>query len=109
MSQDEKTLEMFPPDRILQAINELRSEFNGRLDALEDKIDAFKKETEENSKSDNTQFEAIRTGIVANSAAFDRLTAKVLNMNANLTEIQEELRQQNKEAENVSRGYVREA
>lgn len=30
----------------------------------------------------DVQFEAIRSGLVANSAAFDRLQARVLNLNA---------------------------
>ena len=30
----------------------------------------------------DAQFEAIRSGLVANSAAFDRLPARVLNLNA---------------------------
>ena len=40
----------------------------------------------------DAQFEAIRSGIVANSADFDRLTAKVLNLSADVKNLTEEVR-----------------
>ncbi|HLM02897.1 MAG TPA: hypothetical protein VK400_17730 [Pyrinomonadaceae bacterium] len=54
-------------------------------------------------KSVNTQFEAIRQGIVHNNARFDRLSAEVYEaradlskLRANLTELTEEIRQSRK-------------
>lgn len=54
-------------------------------------------------KSVNTQFEAIRQGIVQNNARFDRLSAEVYEARAdiskpraNLTELTEEIRQSRK-------------
>lgn len=38
------------------------------------------------------QFQAIREGIVLNSVRFDRLEAKILNLNADFTELSEEIR-----------------
>lgn len=46
----------------------------------------------------DVQFEAIRSGLVANSATFDRLQARVLNLNADVTEMIEEVRQMKKES-----------
>ena len=45
----------------------------------------------------DVQFEAIRSGLVANSAAFDRLQARVLNLSADVTEMIEEVRQMKRE------------
>ena len=48
-------------------------------------------------KSTSIQLEAIREGLVANSIKFDRLEAKILNLNANFTEFSERLRQNDKQ------------
>lgn len=50
------------------------------------------KRLERFEKYTNGQLEVIREGIVLNSIRFDRLEAKILNMNANLTELAEEIR-----------------
>lgn len=46
----------------------------------------------------DAQLEAIREGIVVNSIRFDRLEAKILNLNANFTELSERLRQNEKQS-----------
>lgn len=61
-------------DEILKAIADLSH-----------KIDDYKKEYD-------LQFEAVRQGIVLNSVRFDRLEAKILNLNADFTELSEEMR-----------------
>lgn len=61
-------------DEILRAIADLSH-----------KIDGYKKESD-------AQFQAIREGIVLNSVRFDRLEAKILNLNADFTELSEEMR-----------------
>lgn len=57
---------------------------------LTKKVEGFEKTT-------NAQLEAIRSGLVANHAAFDRLQAKVLNIGADLAELTEEIHQMRKE------------
>ena len=52
---------------------------------LAKRLESFEKYT-------NSQLEAIREGLDLNSIRFDRLEAKILNMNANLTELAEEIR-----------------
>ena len=85
MSENEETLEQNPErSEILKAIADLGKSLNQRIDILE--------------KSNNIQFEAIRSGIVANSAAFDRLQAKVLNLSADVKELTEEIHQMKKES-----------
>jgi hypothetical protein len=56
-----------------------------KIENLEQKLDNFIEET-------NVQFEAIRTGIVANNIIFERLSAKGSLISANVTEMQEEMR-----------------
>lgn len=55
-------------NKILQAIAELGKQLNERMDGLQNDLDSYKKET-------NIQFEAIRQGLVENSARFDQLEA----------------------------------
>lgn len=52
-----------------------------RFDSLEIRLDAH-----------DAQFEAIRSGLVANHSEFSRFTAKVLNMSADLNNLTEEVR-----------------
>lgn len=61
-------------DAVLQAIAELSKKFDGV----------------------EIQLQAIREGLVLNSVRFDRLEAKILNINANLTELTEEVRRESK-------------
>lgn len=77
----EETLKQEPT---LQQILEAIIQTNKRLDSFE--------------KSTNAQFEAIRRGIVENSARFDRLDAKtydvrsdISNLKATITELTEEV------------------
>ncbi len=73
MNESEETLEQLSDRELL--IN------------LTKRLTSFEKQT-------NTQLEAIRSGLVANHAAFDRLQAKVLNIGADLSELSEEVRKQ---------------
>ncbi len=76
MNESEETTEqVLDTKAILSAIENLSTKF-----------DKLQKESE-------IQFEAIRSGIVANSAAFDRLQARVLNLSADVKELTEEIRQ----------------
>lgn len=70
----EETTETFQKP-ILEAIADLSKRF-----------DTFERNT-------NDQFEAIRRGIAHNSAAFDRMEAKVLLLRADVKELSEEIRQ----------------
>jgi ribosome recycling factor len=81
----EETLEQNTENAVLKAITELSNKF------------------ENLEKVVNIQFEAIREGIVYNSAKFDRLTAEVYEartdiskIRASLTELTEEVRQNRK-------------
>lgn len=60
------------------------------LAELSERLENFEKNT-------NAQLEVIREGLVKNSAAFDRLEAKVLNLRADVKELSEEVRQIRKE------------
>ena len=85
MNNSEDTTEQIPErSEILKAIADLGKSLNQRIDVLE--------------RNTNIQFEAIRSGIVANSAAFDRLQAKVLNLSADVKELTEEIHQMKKES-----------
>jgi len=61
-------------DAVLQSIAELSKKFDGV----------------------EIQLQAIREGLVLNSVRFDRLEAKILNINANLTELTEEIRRESR-------------
>lgn len=81
---------MFMTDETL----EQPTEFNPVLQAiaeLSERLESFEKNT-------NAQLEIIREGLVKNSAAFDRLEAKVLNLRADVKELSEEVRQIRKES-----------
>ena len=87
MSDSEKTTEQ-NTKLILDAIGELSK-----------KIDGLEKDFNEFKKTANAQFEAIRQGISANSAAFDRLEAKfhenrtdILNFRADMKDMHEDIR-----------------
>lgn len=93
--ETEETLEMStdtPLDRrgaILKAIENLSNRFS----TLENRFDRFE-------KNNNAQLEAIREGLVHNSASFDRLEATVFssrsdvaNLRADVKELSEEIRQ----------------
>ena len=98
MSDDEKTTE--PDNRaILNAIRSLEENFNKRFDKLESKVDEIDERLTSLEKFTNAQFEAIRQGISANSAAFDRLEAKfhenrvdILNVRADMKDMTEFMR-----------------
>lgn len=86
---------------ILEAINELSK----KIDGLEIKVDGLEKDFREFKKTSNAQFEAIRQGISANSAAFDRLEAKfhenrtdILNFRADMKDMHEDIRRWKKES-----------
>ena len=79
---EETTEEITEKNEVLKAINDLAKQ-----------VADFRKET-------NAQFEAIRQGLVSNSAAFDRLEATVYNvrsdvanLRADVKELSEEVRQ----------------
>ena len=79
MNNSEETLEASTPtDPVLQAIAELSK-----------KIDDYKKESD-------TQFEAIRQGIVHDGVSYDRLKAEVLFLRADVKEFSEEVRHNKK-------------
>lgn len=75
----DETLEQLSDRELLLNLTRGFSELKKRLDGFD------------------VQFEAIRSGLVANSAAFDRLQARVLNMSADVTEMIEEVRQMKRE------------
>ena len=86
MNNSEETLDQpTSTDVILQAIAELSK-----------KIDDYKKESDARFESVDTQFEAIRQGIVHNDVSFDRLKAEVLLLRADVKELSEEIRQNKK-------------
>ena len=62
---------------------------------LKDILNAINKLSERMDAHD-VQFEAIRTGIIHNNIAFDRLQSTVFSMRANLTEISEEIKHSQK-------------
>jgi predicted nucleic acid-binding Zn-ribbon protein len=66
-------------------IDSLEQITNTQFEAINKKLSAY-----------DTQFEAIRIGLVANSAAFDRLEAKVLLLRADVKDLTEEIRQTRK-------------
>ena len=70
MSNSEETTEI-TNETILKAIEDMRREYD-------------------------SQFEAIRQGLTANSAAFDRLEAKVLLLRADVKDLTEEVHQMKK-------------
>jgi len=79
MNNSEETLDQpTQTDAVLQAIAELSK-----------KIDDYKKESE-------SQFEAIRQGIVHNGVSYDRLKAEVLLLRADVKELTEEVRHNKK-------------
>lgn len=92
----DETLEQIPErDAILNAIENLSK----RFDSLENKVDSLEGKVDSLIKDNDVQFEAIRKGIVDNSAAFDRLEAKfydsrsdISNLRADIKELTEELR-----------------
>jgi len=101
MSDSDKTTE--PNTKlILEAIGELAGKIDGlekKVDGLEKKVDGLEKDFSEFKKTSNAQFEAIRQGIAANSAAFDRLEAKfhenrtdILNFRADMKDMHEDIR-----------------
>ncbi len=97
MNNSDETLEQSTAEnKILQAIAELGKQLNERMDGLQNDLDSFKQETNKRFDAGDIQFEAIRTGIVANGVAFDRLQATVFSMRANLTELTEEIRRNQK-------------
>ncbi len=75
----DETLEQLSDRELLLNLTREFSELKKRLDGYD------------------VQFEAIRSGLVANSAAFDRLQARILNLNADVTEMIEEVRQMKRE------------
>ena len=75
----DETLEQLSDRELLLNLTREFSELKKRLDGYD------------------AQFEAIRTGLVANSAAFDRLQARFLNLNADVTEMIEEARRMKRE------------
>lgn len=100
MSDSDKTTE--PNTKlILEAINGLSI----KIDGLEKKVDGLENDFNEFRKISNAQFEAIRQGISANSAAFDRLEAKfhenrtdILNFRADMKDMHEDIRSWKKES-----------
>ncbi len=94
MNETEETLEQMPEKgELLKAIENLSNKF----DRLENKFDRLEKDS-------NAQFEAIREGIVYNSAKFDRLEAISLEgksisltVRSQLTILTEEIHQMKKE------------
>ncbi len=82
MNESDETLEQpTKDDPVLQAIAQLSK----KMDEIRAELDNFKKDND-------AQFENVRTGIVFNSVAFDRLKAEVLLMSANVKELTEEFR-----------------
>jgi hypothetical protein len=66
-------------DSVLKAIADLGKSLNQRIDSLE--------------KNTDIQFEAIRQGIVANSAAFDRLEATVYNSRSDVANLRADIKE----------------
>jgi uncharacterized coiled-coil DUF342 family protein len=75
----DETLEQLSDRELLLNLTREFSELKKRLDGYD------------------AQFEAIRTGLVLGSAAFDRLQARFLNLNADVTEMIEEVRRMKRE------------
>jgi peptidoglycan hydrolase CwlO-like protein len=77
----DETTEPIPPTQETLTLADVMK----ALDRITEKLEAH-----------DIQFEAIRSGIVANSSAFDRLQAKVLNLSADVKELTEEVHQSRK-------------
>jgi predicted nucleic acid-binding Zn-ribbon protein len=77
----DETLDQPANNAILQALAELSARLDKRLDGIEQKLNDH-----------DLQFEAVRLGLVQNSVAFDRLKADVLNLRADVKELTEEVR-----------------
>ena len=87
MNSESSTFEMETKinfEAILNAITEMRQEFNNRLDKFDNRLDKIeaeqtelKREFIEYRKFSETQFEAVRQGIVKNYNQFDRLDSEI--------------------------------
>ncbi len=100
MNNSEETLEQSTVENedsaILKAIAELGKSLNARIDTLEKNTDTQFEAINKKLGTYDTQFEAVRIGLVANSAAFDRLEAKVLLLRADVKDLTEEVHQTRK-------------
>ena len=86
MSNSDKTLEIEEAETLEQ----------NNFAKLETKLDLLLSKVDRNSQilnAHNAQFEAIRRGIVDNSAAFDRMEAKILLLRADVKDLTEEVHQ----------------
>ena len=96
------TLEQPTLKDILDGLNKIDRRLDGfekRLDGFENRLDRFEKRLDAHDQ----QFEAIRQGIVDNSVRFDRTEAAlfsirsdVSNLKADIKELTEEVRQNQK-------------
>ncbi len=86
MIETEKTTEQISPTEVTIEPSPTLADVMLALDGIAKRLDAH-----------DIQFEAIRAGIAGNNIAFERLAGKVYLMSANLTEMQEEMRQTKKE------------
>ena len=87
---------------ILNAIADLSKQINGRIDDLEKRLDGIDTRLDgidtrldgidTRLDAHDLQFEAIRQGIVYNGIDFERLSAKVSNLSADVRELTEEVR-----------------
>lgn len=64
-------------DLILQAITEMRTDFNQRLDKIENEQTALKNEFNDLKNFVELQFESVRQGLAKNYNQFDRLESQI--------------------------------
>jgi hypothetical protein len=97
MNDSNETLEQLSDREILINLTNSVVNLTNRLDTLTNNVENLTNRLDNFENSTNAQLEAIREGIVANSIRFDRLEAKILNLNANFTELSKRLRQNDKQ------------
>lgn len=79
-SQETSTFEMETKKTlniILDAITEMRQDFNQRLDGLETRVANIESEQAEMKEFMTVQFEAIRQGLVKNYNEFNRMESRI--------------------------------
>ncbi len=96
----DETLEQIPErDAILKAIDDLGKSLNEKIDNLNERIDNLE-------KNNNIQFEVIRRGIAENSAAFDRLEAKLYDARSDISNLRADIKELTGELRRRTRGTL---
>lgn len=74
-------------EKILQAINELRSDFGKRLDKLENKVDIIQIQTKENTDI----LQALMHSAEVNRADHDKMMVDIAHLQGDVTSIKKDL------------------